>query len=145
MKENKTYNRHTTNHSKIISNIKLLTILWFILTSSSRVASCFFFSGSSVSSFSYFLLLLLRKGTRSVRENVSRSHSATNGLELLVEGEMNKFRDPSLYKLFGISDHYPFRVLSQVQSQIFGKQVQCTIQNAILVKFQAIKNVILLF
>ena len=104
---------------------------------------------------SCFLLLLLRilclqllillapppqEGHKECEGESSRSHSATNGLELWVEGELNKFRDPSLYKLFGISDHYPFGVLSQVQSQIFGKQVQCTIQNAILDNFKQSRN-----
>ena len=45
----------------------ILTILEFILDSSSIASSCFFFSGSSVSSFLYFLLLL-RKGAKNERE-----------------------------------------------------------------------------
>ena len=47
--------------------VKVLTIFEFILESSSIASSCFFFSGSSVSSFLYFLLLL-RKGAKNARE-----------------------------------------------------------------------------
>ena len=47
----------------------ILTIFEFILVSSSIASSCFLFSGSSVSSFLYFLLLL-RNGAKREREKV---------------------------------------------------------------------------
>ena len=47
----------------------ILTIFEFILVSSSIASSCFLFSGSSVSSFLYFLLLL-KNGAKREREKV---------------------------------------------------------------------------
>ena len=49
--------------------VLILTILEFIRVSSSIASSCFLFSGSSVSSFLYFLLLL-KNGAKREREKV---------------------------------------------------------------------------